>query len=244
MGVREGDEKYFVAIGKKYAKSKSKSGDKLGHPGQIKIGPDWLDVAEIADENNIRVQVGSWLGYTKEALQQKVYTLYQMQLIDQKTALKLLEFGDIDSIVQQTRIEGLFKKNMNAQQQQPGQVDQMDLAMTENDMMIEGQDMPVSETDDHIVHIAVHQEALGRGFDDIVGNHIAKHQVYMGQNSPIGNAGVDVRDQMRAQATQPQGMPTPEAPMGPPSGTQLPQQNLEQAVMQTDDLAAQRLGGL
>ena len=110
LGVREGDEKYFAAIGSKFAKGKKRSGEALGHPGQVKIGPDWLDVVEIADDNNIRVMVGSWLGYTKEALQQKVLNYYQIQLIDQKTALRLLEFGDIDSIIQQTRLEGLLKR--------------------------------------------------------------------------------------------------------------------------------------
>lgn len=247
LGVRDGDEKYFAVIGKKYA-SKKKSGDDLGHPGQVKIGPDWIDVAEIGDDNTIRVTVGSWLGYTKEALQQKVLNYYQIGLIDQSTALKLLEFGDIDSIIQQTRIESLLKKNM-ATPSQPGEVDQMSLAMTENQMMLEGKEMPVEPQDDHVVHIAIHQEALGQGADEVVGTHIAKHQLYLGQQwgkaappPPPGGSSASSQGPM-AQATpvinplQPVQPNTPQPP-GPPPGQQLPQQNLEAVQSQNVSQAA------
>lgn len=250
LGVRNGDEKYFVAIGKGFGKGKKKAGDEMGRPGQVKIGADWFDVAEIADDNNIRVQVGSWLGYTKEALQQKVLQYYQLQLIDQKTALKLLEFGSIDEIIQQTRIEGLLKKPPVIGPNGQPQPDQMDLAMTENEMMLEGQDMPVSENDDHVVHIAIHQEALGRGADQLVGMHIAKHQVYLGQ----GHTGVDPQDQARSSAVNNQQSPMagaiqPNQPVNAsplqsatPPGTNLPQQNLTQATAGLDQAAAAAMG--
>lgn len=247
LGVREGDEKYFVAIGKKFTKNRTRSGDSLGKEGQVKIGPDWFDVAEIDDDNNIRVQVGSWLGYTKEALQQKVLQYYQMQLIDQKTALKLLEFGDLDDIVQQTRIEGLLKKNLGAPGM-PGEVDQLGLAMTENEMMIEGKDMPASENDDHLVHIAIHQEALNRGMDELVGTHIEQHQVFlesgvglpgeMPQQPMGGGLGVDP-NQARNNAIQGQ----QPAPPGPPPGQQLPQQNLEAVMAQLETGAGEAMSG-
>ena len=236
LGVREGDEKYFAVIGSKFAKGKNRSGDKFpGHEGQVKIGPDWFDVAEISDDNNIRVSVGSWLGYTKEAMQQKVIQYYQMQLIDQATALKLLEFGDIDTIIQQTRIEALLKKNLGTQQQ-PGEVDQFQLAMTENQMMVsEGKEVPVSELDDHMVHIALHQEALEQGADHLIGPHIEKHQILMGSNTAIpGGNGLDIRDQM----SRPTGQVPPEAPLGPPSGTELPQSNIPN-VMVENQMGAQ-----
>lgn len=250
LGTRNEDQKYFVAIGKTYGKNKRKAGDEMGRPGQVKIGPDWFDVAEIADDNNIRVRVGSWLGYTKEALQQKVLQYYQLQLIDQKTALRLLEFGDVDTIVQQTRIESMLKKPPVMGPDGQPQPDQMDLAMTENDMLLEGQDMPVSENDDHMVHIAIHQEALGRGMDEIVGMHIAKHQVYLGQNTPISNSGgMDVRDMgaspgQMAQAIQPT-QPVNASPLqaAQQPGTNLPQQDLAQATNALDTQAAMALGG-
>lgn len=250
LGVREGDEKYFVAISKSAAKSKLGEA-KLGKNKnkQVKIGPDWLDVAEIGEDNNVRVTVGSWLGYTKEALQQKVMAYFQTQLIDQSTALKLLEFGDIDTIIQQTRTEALLKRSVQQQPGQPGQVDQLSLAQTENEMMLEGKEMPVSEMDDHVVHIAIHQEALGRGMDDIVGVHLEKHQIYLGSTSPIPNAaGVDFRDQTAraGQMMVDQGMgqvPT-ENPVGAPPGQNLPQQNVQNSMMQTDQTAEQVMGGL
>lgn len=231
LGARDGEEKYFVAIGQKFAKGKKKSGDALGHPGQVKIGPDWFDVAEIGDDNNIRVTVGSWLGYTKDALQQKVIQYYQLQLIDQKTALKLLEFGDIDSIIQQTRTESLLKKNMQTPGQ-AGQVDQMDLAMTENQMMLEGKEPPVENSDDHLVHIAIHQEALGRGMDPIVEDHIQKHMIYA-QNG-LGQPATPEQPQPQGGGA-PQGGPgagfnptgsQQPAPQGPPPGQGLPQQDV------------------
>lgn len=233
LGVREGDQKYFAVIGKKYGKGKKRSGDALGKPGQVKIGPDWFDVAEIGDDNNIRVTIGSWLGYTKEALQQKVQAYFQIGLIDQGTALTLLEFGDVASVIQKTRLEAILKRPPN---QQGGQtVDQYDLALSENDMILEGK-VPeirdayslVTPDQDHMVHIAVHQDAIGRGFDEIVGALIEAHQIQlesgvMGTPPPI------------TAPTPPQGGGMPgqvpaEAVPGPPPGTNLPQQDLSSVM--------------
>src|ERR1035437_5381207 len=102
MGVREGEEKYFAVIGSKSGRNKSKK--------QVKIGPDWVDLAVIGDENNIRETIGSWLGYTKEMMQEKTINLLKMGAIDQKTFLSLWEFGDIDKIVTETRKEALLNK--------------------------------------------------------------------------------------------------------------------------------------
>lgn len=256
LGVREGDQQYFAVIGKDHAKGKTRAGDKLGRPGQVKIGTDWFDVAEIADDNTIRVTIGSWLGYTKESMQQKVLTYYQIQLIDQQTALQLLEFGDIDSIIQKTRMEAILKKATNGQQQQPGQVDQYDLAMAENDMMVEGRVASVRDAtalvtpdQDHFVHIAVAQGAIGKGKDDIVGAHINAHQIMLESAASRGMPASPMQAQQPQQPpTQegmpPQGMQPPQgqapqqAPQGPPPGTQLPQQNMPQQMMQNTNQAA------
>jgi hypothetical protein len=247
LGVREGDQKYFVAIGSQFAKNKLKNRANESKNGskQVKIGADWFDVAEIGDDNAIRVTVGSWLGYTKEALQQKVIQYYQLQLIDQKTALRLLEFGDIDSIVEQTRLESILKKPPVVGPDGQPQPDQMQLAMTENEMMVlEGKEVPVSELDDHAVHYAIHQEALGQGQDEIVGQHLMKHAVMMGKNiqsptppqSPMAGSAPQPGPMAQAQPiTEPvnanpiQSPQMPSVP-GTPPGQNLPQQNL-QAVM-------------
>lgn len=244
LGVREDREKYFVAIGQQYAKSKMGKDRPAGRETQVKIGPDWFDVAQIGEENNIRVTIGSWLGYTKEALQQKVVSYFQLGLIDQNTALKLLEFGDTDDIVQQTRIEALLKRAQTTPPQ-PGQPDQLSLAMTENEMLLEGKDMPVSELDDHMVHIAIHQEALGKGNDMNVGDHLAKHQVFMGQSMSGELMGGEMESEMM-QTGLPSQQPAitpgvPPIPEGTPAGQMLPQQNMSNVMAQTQNLAEQAL---
>ncbi len=225
LGYKDQEEKYFAVVGEDSGKRGSKFKE-----NQIKIGPDWLDLAVIGDDNQIRVTIGSWLGYTKEAMQQKVLQLAQAKLIDQKTFLQLWEFGDIDDIVQRTRIEALLQKNLNAGlQQQNGEEDQYGLAMTENEMMVnEDKDMPVDPHDDHVVHIAVHQEALGKGADELVGKHISLHQMYLEQGPQAPNPQENQNDQQRNQQVQQQNPqqqlpmgsmgPVPQQPMGQPQG--------------------------
>jgi hypothetical protein len=118
---------------------------------------------------------------------------------------------------------------------QEGQEDQYGLALTENDMMVlEGKDMPVDMHDDHIVHVALHQEAFGKGADELVGKHIGLHQMYMEQGegttsekpniASIGGVpeGIAPQDLAAFQATQPSG-----AVPGAPS---VPQANVGQAA--------------
>lgn len=254
LGIREGDEKYFAVIGKGFGKGKKRAGDQMGKPGQVKIGADWFDVAEIGDDNTIRVTVGSWLGYTKESTQQKVLTYYQIGLIDQATALKSLEFGDVDSIIERSRQEMILKKSLNNPNAQGGQqVDQYSLALAENDMIMEGkvktrQDAVslVTPDQDHLVHIAGHQEALGEGFDDLVGALIEAHQIMaessvgMPQMTPPATASAPQGPSPMGQGTPPmgQGQPSPQAPPGPPPGQGLPQQNMPQVLNQNTNNAA------
>jgi hypothetical protein len=181
LGFKGEESKYFAVVGEK-AKLKGKTIP--GHENQVKVGPDWIDIVKLGEDNQVRVTIGSWLGYTKEMMQEKTIKLYQLGVIDQKTFLRLWEFGDIDSIVQETRTENLLKSKLqrpagpNGEEQQ----DEYGLAMTENEMMtLEGKDMPVDSHDDHIVHVALHHEALGKGNDALVGKHIQIHQVYMNQ---------------------------------------------------------------
>jgi hypothetical protein len=186
LGFKGEESKYFAVIGEK---AKLTGKNIPGHENQVKVGPDWVDILKLGQDNQVRVTIGSWLGYTKEMMQEKTIKLYQLGVIDQKTFLRLWEFGDIDSIVQETRVENLLKSKLqrpvgpNGEEQQ----DEYGLAMTENEMMtLEGKDMPVESTDDHIVHIALHQEALGKGNDELVGKHIAIHQMYMGEGAESG----------------------------------------------------------
>ena len=184
LGIREQDSKYFAVVGSKYAKKYKKSAAEAvpGHENQIKIGPDWVDLVAIGEDNNVRVNIGSWLGYTKEMMQEKLLKLAQAGFIDQKTFLTLWEFGDVDKIVQQTRTEQLLKA---ALAKKPGDAPTVD-PYVENEMMVmEHKPIMPDQHDDHWVHVAVHQEALGQGADDLVGNHIAAHQMYMGEPAPL-----------------------------------------------------------
>lgn len=230
LGHSEEEAKYFAIVGKEAGKSGSKD---EAHKGKVKIGPDWLDLAIIGDDNNVRVTVGSWLGYTKEMQQQKVEKYIEAGIIDQATGLRLLEFGNIDEIIQQTRKEQLLKSRLTQSPQQgqhPGEQDQYTLAQVENQMLLEGKPVKPDPHDDHEVHIAVHQDALGMGADDLVGMHIELHQQYLSAQwgTPDAAGGPQTPQQPSQQQGQPpqqpgqpgqnpnQGMPP--TPQGQPRG--------------------------
>jgi hypothetical protein len=190
LGYKGEESKYFAVVGEN---SKMKGKTIPGHENQVKVGPDWIDLVKLGEDNQVRVTIGSWLGYTKEMMQEKTLKLLQLGAIDQKTFLRLWEFGDIDSIVQQTRTEELLKSKLQKPAGPNGeQVDEYGLAMTENEMMtLEGKEMPTESTDDHIVHIALHQEALGKGNDEIIGKHIESHQYWIElQGGQVGERSV------------------------------------------------------
>ncbi len=230
LGYREEEAKYFAVIGQKHYK---KPKDIVtGHENQVKVGPDWLDLAVIGKDNNIRVTIGSWLGYTKEMMQEKLLKLLQLGAIDQKTFLTLWEFGDVEKIVEQTRREQIIKGQLA---RKPDGVQTVD-PYVENDMMVlEQKPIMPDMHDDHYLHIAVHQDALGQGADELVGKHIAAHQMFIGQgveDTPMtpeqsmgGQMGGDMggvapQDMARNQQIQQQ-LPTPpgtpEMPPGNPN---------------------------
>lgn len=229
LGYREQDQMYFAVAGQGYSSNKKEQ--IKGHENQIKIGPDWIDIIKIGSDNNIRVTIGSWLGYTKEAMQEKTLKLLQLGAIDQKTFLRLWEFGDVDRIVEQTRQEYMFKTALN---QQPGDMKKVD-PYVENDMMVlEGKPIMPDPHDDHQIHIVVHQEALGRGRDDLVTAHIQAHMVYAGKSrQPI-----DLSQEQNQQQQQPvspdqirnqqiNARQTPPPQMQPQMSAGQPQQGLQ-----------------
>lgn len=170
-----GKPEYFMAVGERGAtsaiKNKNKKGDKYSF-GSMK-----LPIAVIGADNEVRVQVGSWLAYTKEARQERLKELFRLGAIDQKTYLEYSEFADIDSIVERTQTEA----NLQARRGQPSQsaerdfgvnLDDESLAVAENELMLEGQDQPVYPDDDHAIHISVHRE---HAEDELVKAHINEH---------------------------------------------------------------------
>ena len=186
-----GKPEYFMAIGEKGSIKKETN--------KYTFGEMKLPLAVIGADNEVRVQVGSWLAYTKEARLEKLKELFRLGAIDQKTYLEHAEFADIDGIVERTRSEALLQAKRNrpssAVERETGiQLDDESLALAENEMMIEGQDQPVYPDDDHEVHLSVHKEQEN---NDLVRAHMNEHITQMRwvqstQATPMGVGGEGV----------------------------------------------------
>lgn len=217
LGYKEEDAKAFAIVGKNF-KSKKEGNMK----NKFKIGPDYVDLVQMGEDNNIRVTIGSWLGYTKEMMQEKTIKLLQLGAINQATFLRLWEFGNVDQIVQQTRKEAMLKAHL---QQKPGEMKQVD-PYVENDMMVlEGKPVMPDAHDDHAIHIAVHEEALGQGADDLVNKHIEVHQMYLETQGGI-NSAMSMQDSSQSQPSAPQGIQGI-APQDQQGAQQVQQQDLQ-----------------
>jgi len=176
-----GKTEYFSAIGEKWGK---------GRKREVTIGKEKYPLAVIAERNEIDVSIGSWLAASKESRQQLLRELYREGVIDKKTLLEHLEFGDIETIMERTRNEEILKAKRGAPGQTEPGVSEEELALSENEMMLEGRsDVQAQPQDDHQVHLAVHQEAIGKGQDDIVNNHIAQHKALLGGGTEVGAEG-------------------------------------------------------
>jgi hypothetical protein len=206
-----GKTDYFAVIGEKYAKNRKSN--------TVTIGEKQYPLVVIKADNTIRVQIGSWLAYSKQQRQQELKDLYSTGVIDQRTLLEHLEFGDVDTIISRTRQEQLLKSRREAQQITETELTEEELAQTENDMLLAGDErvMPMPE-DDHKVHLSVHKP-----YEDnkLVSLHMSEHEALM------------------EQAANPQSQtlePTPtESPIPPEQAQQLPPevlQALQQGVSQ------------
>lgn len=168
------DTEDFAVVGSKFMKDKK----------TYTIGEKEYKLARLYENNDINVSLGSWLAYSKEQRQEELKNLFKMGVIDQKTLLEHLEFGDVQSILQRTRKDKMLEAR-RGQPMESGKPTDEDIALSENEMMLQGrEDVVPKQEDDDEVHIAVHQEALGQGMDVIINNHIAQHQQMMQQNRP------------------------------------------------------------
>jgi hypothetical protein len=172
-----GKPDYFMAIGEAGAdkfKKKAKAGSRKN---TYTFGEMELPLAIIGADNEVKVQVGSWLAYTKEAREEKLKELFRLGAIDQTTYLSYAEFADIDGIVERTREEALMQANRG---QPHGTIERdyginlsdEELAMAENELMLEGQDQPVHPDDNHAVHLPIHAKEQANA---IVRNHMNEH---------------------------------------------------------------------
>jgi len=213
-----GKPEYFMAVGER-GKSKKKK-------DEFTFGEMKLPLATIGAENEVRVKVGSWLAYTKEARQEKLKELFRLGAIDQKALLEHMEFGDIDGIMERTRQERLLQGRAGAPsqsvQRMTGQeMSDEELALAENELMLEGKDQPVEPDDDHEVHISVHRELQ----DDRKQGHVIKAHI---------NEHLSLARWQRGQESQPF---SPEEQQAQGNGPE------RSPVAPTPDLAAMLAGG-
>lgn len=151
-----GKPSYFMAVGEGSAIAKKKKKTMV-------FGEMELPLAVIGADNEVRVQVGSWLAYTKEARQEKLKELFRLGAIDQKTYLEFAEFADIDGIIERTRDEAMMQARRgmparSAEKEFGVQLSDEEIALAENELMLEGTDQPVYPEDDHNVHLSVHNK--------------------------------------------------------------------------------------
>lgn len=80
-----------------------------------------IPVCVIKENEKIRVTVDSWLAYTREARESRVYKHYTAGLISRKAALEALQYNDIDGIIEDAIREEVVAKMISEQQapQQP-----------------------------------------------------------------------------------------------------------------------------
>jgi len=204
---------------------------------EVTIGAEKYDLAVIGRDNEVRVTIGSWLAYTKSARQEKVKELYNSGLIDAKTALKHLEFSDINTIVEETRKKEILDQMSASSATGAEGVSDEELARTENIIMThENRKVEPLVTDNHAVHILVHNEALGQSGNENVKAHIEMHLALSKkpQQPPLPGEGAVIQPSPETalipeEASIPamEGPQTPAGPSMPPASQQLPPQETQ-----------------
>lgn len=183
-----GKPEYFYVVGEKTAVGKESK-------GKGTFGEMGLPIAVIGSDNEVRVTVGSWLAYTKQARQEELKDLFRLGAIDQETLLQHLEFGDVKSITDKTRTERLIqlRQQMNPNQElmkERAGVDEESLALAENELMDSGTPEPVEINDDHEVHLAVHKEGLNTTkYPELYMDHMNEH-INLMQSAPASGGGL------------------------------------------------------
>ena len=173
-----GDVEHFAVVGELGSKRRK-------NKKQVKIGVDTFDLAVIGSDNEVRVTVGSWLAYTKTARQERIKELFNAGLIDQRTALQHMEFSDIDTIVENVRKEEVLKQFRGGEAKGAQEVSDEEIARQENVMMVqEGREIEPLITDNHTVHLIVHQEALGYSGNPQVEKHMSLHEALAKEAKP------------------------------------------------------------
>jgi hypothetical protein len=86
---KDGKPDFFAIIGE----------DATNIPETITYNGTQIPVCVIKEKEKVRVTVDSWLAYTREAREARVYKHYTAGLISRKAALQALSYNDIDDII-------------------------------------------------------------------------------------------------------------------------------------------------
>ncbi len=197
------------------------------------VGGEKYPLAHVAYNNELSVSIGSWLAYTKEGRQKVLMDLATAGIIDKETVLKYYEFPDVKDIIDNTRIESLIEQKRKEEPTMPMGISQEQLAMAENEMLLEGTPAIVDpEQDNHELHIAIHSKVMDNGESDpVIMAHIREHQrALKGGGQPVNKQPIPGQEQPQDQGG-PQlspGMP----PQGPPPQIPMPgQASMPQPLM-------------
>lgn len=96
---KDGLPNHFAIIGE----------DATNIPETITQDGEEIPVCVLRKNEKVRVTVGSWLAYNREALEARVYKHYTAGLIDRRTALDALKYSDPDGIIQRAIKEEVLK---------------------------------------------------------------------------------------------------------------------------------------
>jgi hypothetical protein len=132
---------------------------------------DREDATIISDDSEVIVNIGSWLGYTRDAQRETLMKLAELGVIPADEVLRQMEFPNINELSEKARSERLEKFKMEAEiagrnqnggqgQSQGGQSNQMvSLADKENTQMMNGQQLPSTEGAD-MSHTQAHLDFI------------------------------------------------------------------------------------
>lgn len=96
---QDGKPNHFAIIGE----------DATNKPEFVTVDGERIPVIVIRNDEKVKVRVGSWLAYNREALESRVYKHYTAGLIDRKTALEALDYIDPDGIISRAVNEEVVK---------------------------------------------------------------------------------------------------------------------------------------
>lgn len=108
---KDGLPNHFAIIGE----------DATNIPEFITENGEQIPVVVIRKEEKVRVTIGSWLAYNREALEARVYKHYTAGLIDRRTALDALKYSDPDGIIGRAVKEEVLKAMTQAGPPLPGE---------------------------------------------------------------------------------------------------------------------------